>query len=89
MRIDEKMISIVKSDMIVATRKLYFVKTGGKTRQLETYFSDSADHSFTFMIVFRSWIIIIIMIMVMMKVIFVTKRFHFEKREVTRVTRVQ
>ena len=79
---DEKMISIVKSDMIVATRKLYFVKTGGKTRQLETYFSDSADHSFTFMIVFRSWIIII---MVMMKVIFVTKRFHFEKREVTRV----
>ena len=82
---DEKMISIVKSDMIVATRKLYFVKTGGKTRQLETYFSDSADHSFTFMIVFRSWIIIIIMIMVMMKVIFVTKRFHFEKREVTRV----
>ena len=85
MRMDEKMISIVKSDMIVATRKLYFVKTGGKTRQLETYFSDSADHSFTFMIVFRSWIIIIIMIMVMMKVIFVTKRFHFEKREVTRV----
>ena len=82
---DGKMISIVKSDMIVATRKLYFVKTGGKTRQLETYFSDSADHSFTFMIVFRSWIIIIIMIMVMMKVIFVTKRFHFEKREVTRV----
>ena len=82
---DEKMISIVKSDMIVATRKLYFVKTGGKTRQLETYFSDSADHSFTFMIVFRSWIIIIIIIMVMMKVIFVTKRFHFEKREVTRV----
>ena len=79
---DEKMISIVKSDMIVATRKLYFVKTGGKTRQLETYFSDSADHSFTFMIVFRSWIIII---MVMVKVIFVTKRFHFEKREVTRV----
>ena len=73
---DEKMISIVKSDMIVATRKLYFVKTGGKTRQLETYFSDSADHSFTFMIVFRSWII---MIMVMMRVIFVTKRFHFEK----------
>ena len=85
MRMDGKMISIVKSDMIVATRKLYFVKTGGKTRQLETYFSDSADHSFTFMIVFRSWIIIIIMIMVMMKVIFVTKRFHFEKREVTRV----
>ena len=85
MRMDEKMISIVKSDMIVATRKLYFVKTGGKTRQLETYFSDSADHSFTFMIVFRSWIIIIIMIIVMMKVIFVTKRFHFEKREVTRV----
>ena len=85
MRMDEKMISIVKSDMIVATRKLYFVKTGGKTRQLETYFSDSADHSFTFMIVFRSWIIIIIMIMVMVKVIFVTKRFHFEKREVTRV----
>ena len=82
MRIDEKMISIVKSDMIVATRKLYFVKTGGKTRQLETYFPDRADHSFTFMIVFRSWII---MIMVMMKVIFVTKRFHFEKREVTRV----
>ena len=82
MRMDEKMISIVKSDMIVATRKLYFVKTGGKTRQLETYFSDSADHSFTFMIVFRSWIIII---MVTMKVIFVTKRFHFEKREVTRV----
>ena len=82
MRMDEKMISIVKSDMIVATRKLYFVKTGGKTRQLETYFSDSADHSFTFMIVFRSWIIII---MVKMKVIFVTKRFHFEKREVTRV----
>ena len=79
---DGKMISIVKSDMIVATRKLYFVKTGGKTRQLETYFSDSADHSFTFMIVFRSWII---MIMVKMKVIFVTKRFHFEKREVTRV----
>ena len=79
---DEKMISIVKSDMIVATRKLYFVKTGGKTRQLETYFSDRADHSFTFMIVFRSWIIII---MVKMKVIFVTKRFHFEKREVTRV----
>ena len=85
MNTDGKMISIVKSDMIVATRKLYFVKTGGKTRQLETYFSDSADHSFTFMIVFRSWIIIIIMIMVMMKVIFVTKRFHFEKREVTRV----
>ena len=85
MRMDGKMISIVKSDMIVATRKLYFVKTGGKTRQLETYFSDSADHSFTFMIVFRSWIIIIIMIMVMMKVIFVTKRFHFKKREVTRV----
>ena len=82
MRMDGKMISIVKSDMIVATRKLYFVKTGGKTRQLETYFSDSADHSFTFMIVFRSWIIII---MVMVKVIFVTKRFHFEKREVTRV----
>ena len=82
MRMDEKMISIVKSDMIVATRKLYFVKTGGKTRQLETYFSDRADHSFTFMIVFRSWIIII---NVMMKVIFVTKRFHFEKREVTRV----
>ena len=82
MRMDGKMISIVKSDMIVATRKLYFVKTGGKTRQLETYFSDSADHSFTFMIVFRSWII---MIMVKMKVIFVTKRFHFEKREVTRV----
>ena len=82
MRMDEKMISIVKSDMIVATRKLYFVKTGGKTRQLETYFSDRADHSFTFMIVFRSWIIII---MVKMKVIFVTKRFHFEKREVTRV----
>ena len=79
---DEKMISIVKSDMIVATRKLYFVKTGGKTRQLETYFPDRADHSFTFMIVFRSWIIII---MVKMKVIFVTKRFHFEKREVTRV----
>ena len=79
---DGKMISIVKSDMIVATRKLYFVKTGGKTRQLETYFPDRADHSFTFMIVFRSWIIII---MVMMKVIFVTKRFHFEKREVTRV----
>ena len=79
---DGKMISIVKSDMIVATRKLYFVKTGGKTRQLETYFSDRADHSFTFMIVFRSWIIII---MVKMKVIFVTKRFHFEKREVTRV----
>ena len=85
MNMDGKMISIVKSDMIVATRKLYFVKTGGKTRQLETYFSDSADHSFTFMIVFRSWIIIIIMIMVMVKVIFVTKRFHFEKREVTRV----
>ena len=82
MRMDGKMISIVKSDMIVATRKLYFVKTGGKTRQLETYFPDGADHSFTFMIVFRSWIIII---MVMMKVIFVTKRFHFEKREVTRV----
>ena len=80
MRMDGKMISIVKSDMIVATRKLYFVKTGGKTRQLETYFSDRADHSFTFMIVFKSWIIII-----MMKVIFVTKRFHFEKREVTRV----
>ena len=79
---DEKMISIVKSDMIVATRKLYFVKTGGKTRQLETYFPDRADHSFTFMIVFRSWIIII---MVIVKVIFVTKRFHFEKREVTRV----
>ena len=79
---DGKMISIVKSDMIVATRKLYFVKTGGKTRQLETYFPDRADHSFTFMIVFRSWII---MIMVKMKVIFVTKRFHFEKREVTRV----
>ena len=76
------MISIVKSDMIVATRKLYFVKTGGKTRQLETYFPDRADHSFTFMIVFRSWIIII---MVIVKVIFVTKRFHFEKREVTRV----
>ena len=85
MRMDGKMISIVKSDMIVATRKLYFVKTGGKTRQLETYFPDRADHSFTFMIVFRSWIIIMIMIMVMMKVIFVTKRFHFEKREVTRV----
>ena len=82
MRMDEKMISIVKSDMIVATRKLYFVKTGGKTRQLETYFPDRADHSFTFMIVFRSWIIII---MVIVKVIFVTKRFHFEKREVTRV----
>ena len=66
MNMDGKMISIVKSDMIVATRKLYFVKTGGKTRQLETYFPDRADHSFTFMIVFRSCII---MIMVKMKVL--------------------